>query len=75
MITLGILFNLLKRLARGIGQDVVERGARLADLTRSNLNLGLLALGTAAGLMDHDLGMGQAEALALGTARKKNRSH
>ena len=48
----------------------VSRISRAADL-----NLGLLALGSAAGLMDHDLGMGQAEALVLGTARKKNRGH
>ena len=43
MIALGIGLDLLERLTRGIGQDLVELGTSGLDLLRSNLDLGLLA--------------------------------
>ena len=49
VIALGIGLDLLDGLARGVGQDLVELAAGLLDLLGHDLDLGLLALGTAAG--------------------------
>ena len=70
MIALGIGLDLLERLARGIGQDLVELGTSGLDLLCSDLDLGLLALGSTAGLVNHHERVGQAEALTRGTTRK-----
>ena len=65
VIALGVGLNLLERLTGGVGKNLVERGAGLANLARCDLDLGLLALGTAAGLMNHDDELGRQKRLPL----------
>jgi hypothetical protein len=45
------------------------------DLAGVDLDVGRLALEAARGLMDHDPGVGQREALALGAGGQQQRAH
>mgnify|MGYP003374185873 CR=1 FL=1 len=75
VIAFGISLDLLEGLPGGIGQDLVEGRTGLANLARSDLDLGLLAGSTAARLVNHHHGIGQAETLALGPAAQEHGGH
>src|SRR5947199_10161737 len=55
----------LERLAGMLDVDFVESRAQAQDLAGLDLDVGGLTLGPARGLMDHDVRIGQREALAL----------
>ena len=60
-------------LAGVAGEDLVEHVAGLEDLLGLDLDVGDLAADLAVGLVDHDLGVGQGEPLALGAAGQQHR--
>ena len=65
----------LQRLARVLAQDLVEALLDALDLLGLDLDVGRLALRAAAGLVDHDAGVGQREALALGAGGQQHGAH
>ena len=69
-VALGFLFDVTKRLAGVLGQDFVEAMAFLDDFVGLDFDVGNLAADLAPGLVDHDLGVGQGVALALGAAAR-----
>ena len=75
MVALGVLLDLVERLAGSIGENLVQVFADALDLLSRNLDLGLLPLSAAARLVNHHHGIRQAEALALGAAREQHRRH
>src|SRR4051794_6234729 len=75
VVALGVLGDLLDRLARVLGDDLVELLAQLDDLAGVDLNVGGLALETRGDLVDQDLRVGQRHALALRAAGQEQRAH
>ena len=72
-IAIGILGDPLDGLAGVRGEDAVEHLAGLEDFLGLDLDVGDLAAHLPVGLMDHHLGVGQREALALGAAGQQHR--
>src|ERR1700712_5051874 len=62
VIALGIGPNLLVRLLRVLGDDLVQSSADVDDLFSVDLDIGRLALETARDLVDEDLRVGQRHA-------------
>ena len=75
VVAIGVLRDLLERLARVVGDDLVEPAADVDDLAGVDLDVGGLALEAAGDLVDQDLGVGQRHALAGGAARQQQRAH
>src|SRR3954454_5355584 len=75
-VAVGVLGDLLDRLAGVLGQDLVQPLARVDDLARVDVDVRRLALDAARPrLVDHDPRMRQRVALALRTGREKQRTH
>ena len=75
VVALGVLRDLLQRLARVLGEDLVEALAHVDDLLGVDLDVRGLALEGGGDLVDQDLGVGQRHALALGAAGEQQRAH
>ena len=75
VVALGVVLDLFQRLARALGQDLVQALAGLEDLACVDLDLGGLTLHAAQRLVDHDLGVGQRKALALGASGQQEGAH
>src|SRR3954447_19665106 len=75
VVALGVLADLLDRLARVLGDDLVELLAQLDDLAGVDLDVGGLALESRGDLVDQDLRVGQRHALALRAAGEEQRAH
>ena len=75
VITVGIAFDLLERLARICGKDLVEALLGTQNMIGVNLDIRSLTLHTAERLVDHDLGIGQCDTLALCAGGKQERAH
>src|SRR5213080_2832483 len=74
-VPVGVLLDLLEALPGVLDQDVVHLLAQPDDLARLDVDVGRLALHPAERLVDHDTGVGQREALALGSRREEPRGH
>ena len=75
VVAVGILVHLLDGLAGVFGDDRAEGGAPALDLAGGDGDVGRLAAGTAAGLVDHDAAVGQREAFALGPGGQQHGGH
>src|SRR5690606_21726627 len=75
VVAFGIHGDALDILAGAFGQDVVQTLAQAEDFLRLDLDVRGLALGTARRLVDHDAGIGQGIALALGSGGQQERAH
>ena len=71
-VAVGVLGDPLDRLAGVLGEDLVEDFAGLEDLLGLDLDVGDLAAHLAVRLVEHDLGVRQGEALALGAAGQED---
>src|SRR5690606_29350250 len=70
IITLGVYFNALDRLASAFSQNGVEARTQTQDLASLNLDVGSLSLSATGRLVDHDARIGQCIPLALRTCSK-----
>ena len=68
-VAVGVLGDPLDGLAGVLGQDLVEHFAGVEDFVGLDFDVGDLAADLAVGLVDHDLGVRQGEAFALGRRR------
>ena len=81
VVALGIQLHLFQRLAGVLAEQPVHLGAGADEMVGMDLDVGSLSGQTAAltagdeGLVDHDLGVGQGKALALGAAGQQERTH
>eukprot|EP00042_Codosiga_hollandica_P000209 m.923085 g.923085 ORF g.923085 m.923085 type:complete len:332 (+) comp106196_c0_seq1:724-1719(+) len=75
VVALGIRLDFLQGLACALGQDAIQGVASLQDFTRMDLNIRGLTLRATERLVDHDLGVGQREALALGAGCEQEGAH
>ena len=81
VVALGILLHLFQRLAGVLAEQPVHLGAGADDVVRMDLDVGSLSGQTAAltacdqRLVNHDLSVGQSEALALGAAGQQECAH
>ena len=75
VVAVGIPLDLLNGLTGVLGQDLVEHITGAEDEIGADLNVGGLTLGTAQGLVDHDLAVGQGDPLALGTGGEQEGTH
>src|SRR6185437_4449841 len=75
IVTLGIPRDLLDRLAGMQRHQHVEPLAQAQYVLGMDFDVRSLTLETAERLMNHDVGIGQCEALALGTRRQQERGH
>jgi hypothetical protein len=71
MISLAVTGNGLHILAGVLSQDGIEPLLHIQDTTGLDLDIRSLTLGTAQRLVDHDLGIGKGNALALGAGGQK----
>ena len=58
-----------------LGQDLIQALFDVQDMLGVDVDIRRLALGAAAGLMDHDVAVGQCKALALGARRQQEGAH
>ena len=72
-VAIGVPGDSLDRLAGVAGEDLVDDVPALDDLLGLDLDVGDLPADLAIGLMDHDLGVRQREAAALGAAGQQDR--
>src|ERR1044071_2206963 len=75
VVAVGILHDLVDGSAGVLGQDAVELLARLEHLARRDLDVGGLPGGAAEGLVDHDLRVREAVALARRAGGEQHRAH
>ena len=68
VVAVGVFSDFLQGLAGVLGQQAIEGVLEIQDLPGLNLDVHGLALGAAEGLVDHDSGVGQSQALAPGAA-------
>src|SRR5689334_25404639 len=67
IVTLKRVFDLLQRLARVLHIDFVEPFLQVQNLQRMQHDVGGLALESTGRLVNHDAGIGESEALMLGS--------
>jgi hypothetical protein len=75
VVALGVALDLLQRLAGAFGQDLVQDWPWSSGCRGVDLDVGRLALHAAQRLVDHDLRVGQREALALLAGRQQEGAH
>ena len=74
-IAIRILFDLIGRLADVLGENVVEQCLVMQQLVDLNLSVRRGSAETAGWLVDHDAGVRQGEAFAVGACGQQDRSH
>jgi len=75
IIAVGIFFNLLFGFASVFGKNGVETLFEVDHKPKCALDIGCCALGSAGDLMDHDVGVGEAEAFASCPCGEKHCTH
>ena len=75
MIPLGVLLHLFGILAGVVGQDLVQAFFQLQEMLHVDLHIRDLTLGPGRGLVDHNLRIGQGDALSPCTGGQQERAH
>src|SRR6478609_5659388 len=75
VIAVGVVGDLLERLAGVLGEDLIEAFADVDDLFGVDLDVGRLSLEAGGNLVDEDLRVGQRHPLAGGTAGEEQGAH